>query len=276
MPALTFTDAGGDVLNLNNGSNIKLLDLRGAGIPSLRHQTVQTPARDGETYIRTTVEPRFLIVELRIKGTNFADLQTQRRALITAFNPKVGVGTLKWTPDATVYAIDCLIEQGVGFANYRGTFFEDALVSFRCPDPMWRGATLNEETVTNSGSGLSFPISFPISFIDGLGTTIINNIGDVPSFPVITIPGACTNPIITNVTTGEKLSFPALTLSAGESLIIDCDARTAKVGTVSKIALLSADSEFWTLASGNNTITFATASGTAIASVDYYTRLLGL
>ncbi len=276
MPGLTFTDTNGGVLNLNNGTNIKLLDLSGAGIPSLLHQTVKTPARPGETYIRTTVEPRFLIVKLRIKGTTFANLQTQRRALITALNPTLGVGVLKWTPDATIYAIDCIVDQGVGFTDYLGPFVEDVLVSFRCPDPMWRGATLNEETVVNSGSGLSFPISFPISFLDGTGTTIINNTGDVDSFPTITVPGACTNPTITNTTTGKTLQFVGLTLSAGQSLIIDCDARTAKVGSVSKIALLSADSEFWTLAPGNNTITFGVSSGTVTANVDYYTQFLGL
>jgi hypothetical protein len=276
LPALTFTDADANVTDLNDGTIFKLLGIRDAGIPALWHQTVKTPSRDGETYIRSQLEQRFLILELAVIGTSFTNLQTHRRTLITALNPKTGVGTLKWTPDATVYAIDCIVEQGVGFRRHLKPLAELATVSLRCSDPTWYNPTINEETVANSGSGLSVPITVPLSFADGEGTTVINNVGDVASRPTITVPGACTNPIITNTTTGKKLQFVGLTINGGQSLIIDCDLRTAKIGSTSHIDKLSADSEFWALEPGNNTVTFGIDSGTVTADVDYYTRWIGV
>ena len=276
MPALTFTDADAGVTDLNDGTKFKLREVRGAGIPALQHDTVRTPGRDGATYVRTILDQRFLVVDLWLLATSFADLQVQRRTLIAALNPKTGVGTLKYTPDATLYAIDCLVERGVGFTQYRGPLMERATISFRCPDPTWRTLPQNEETIDNSGSGLSVPITVPLSFADGMGTTVINNTGDVDSLPVITVPGACANPIITNTTTDKKLQFVGLTLSGGETLTIDCDARTAEVDGASVIAKLSSDSEFWALEPGNNSVTFSIASGDVDATVKYFTRFLGV
>jgi hypothetical protein len=277
VTALTYTDADGNVIDLDDGTVLSLLGaLRNAGIPSILHDTVKTPNRDGETWKRLTFEPRFLGLNLTVQGSSFSDLQDQHQTLITALNPALGVGTLRYTPAATLYAIDCLVEDGPRFNNYRGPLMDRVAISFRCPDPTWYNPTENNETVANSGSGLSVPITVPLSFADGTGTTIVNNLGNMPSFPDITIPGACTNPIIRNTTTGKKLQFVGLTINAGQNLVIDSKLRTAKIGSINKIDFLSADSGFWTLEPGNNVITFSVSSGTVTALVDYLTRFLGV
>lgn len=285
MPALTFTDADAAVLDLNDGADFKLLRIHDAGIPALRHDTVKTPSRDGATYVRTILEERFLIIELAVMGSSDADRHTQRRALITALNPKTGVGTLKYTPAGTLYAIDCLVERGVGFRNYRGPQKELATISFRCPDPTWYDPTINSDTIDNSGSGVSVPLVFAspgLSFADGVGTTVFNNAGDVDSYPDIVLVGPCTDPIFTNTTTGKKLQFVGLTVASGHGLAIDCAARTAVTTTgiplvsTNVISTLSSDSEFWPLVPGNNSVTFAIASGDVTATLRHYTRLLGL
>ncbi len=277
ITALTYTDADGNTIDLDDGAVLSLLGaIRNAGMPPIVQDAVKTPNRDGETHKRMIFEPRFLGVNLTVRGSSFSDLQDQHQTLLTALNPRLGVGTLKYTPAATLYAIDCLVEDGPRFNNYRGPLMDRVAISFRCPDPTWYNPTENNETVANSGSGLSVPITVPLSFEDGTGTTVINNLGNMASFPDITIPGACTVPIIRNTTTGKKLHFVGLTINAGQSLVIDSKLRTAKIGSISKIDFLSADSEFWTLEPGNNVITFSVSSGTVTALVDYLTRFLGV
>jgi phage-related protein len=281
VAALTFTTADGDVIDLNDGTVLSLRGaLRNTGMPPVLQDTVKTPNRDGETWKRMIFEPRFLGLNLTVQGSSFSDLQDQHQTLLTALNPRLGVGMLKYTPAATLYAIDCLVEDGPRFNNYRGPLMDRVAISFRCPDPTWYDPVENNETVANSGSGLSFAgsgVSFdPLSFADGTGTTTINNLGNMASFPTITVPGACTNPIIRNTTTGKKLQFVGLTIGSGENLIIDTKLRTAKIGSISHISKLSADSEFWTLEPGNNVITFSVSSGTVTALVDYLTRFLGV
>ena len=264
--ALTFTDADSAVHDLDDGTIFKQRSVRNAGIPPVEHDTVRTPSRDGETYIDTFIPPRFLIVQLVIQGTSWANLLANRRTLVQALNPTLGVGTLKWTPDATVYAIDCILERGVGFSDNRGPKRENATISLRCPDATWYNPTANTPTVAGASAGLGVPVEVPVDIEGTKGSAVINNTGDVESFPVITLPGPFQDPTITNVTTGKKVRFVGLTVLNGETLTIDHLARTAKVGSTSHISKLSADSEMWPLATGNNTatsarVTFPTPTG---------------
>jgi phage-related protein len=72
-----------------------------------------------------------------------------------------------------------------------------------------------------SNNGLSFPLTFPISFgsiTGGQGT--IANIGNVISYPIITIVGTCSDLAITNETTGESMNINIGLLDT-DTLIID-------------------------------------------------------
>ena len=274
--ALTFTDADSAVHDLDDVAIFKQRSVRNAGIPPVEHDTQRTPSRDGETYIDTFIPPRFLIVQLVILGTSWANLLANRRTLVQALNPTLGVGTLKWTPDATVYAIDCILERGVGFSDNRGPQRENATISFRCTNPFWYNPTANTPTVAGASAGLDVPVEVPVDIEGTAGSAVINNTGDVESFPVITLPGYFRDPTITNVTTGKKVRFVGLTVLSGDTLTIDMAARTAKVGSTSVISKLSADSEMWSLATGNNTVEVVLEAGAITATVTYFTRFLGV
>lgn len=274
--ALTFTDADAVVTDLNDLVAFGLEDVRGAGIPGLRHDTVKTPSRDGETYVRTILEPRFLIVQLAVFGTTWAAHLANRRTLVTALNPKTGVGTLQYTPDATAYAIDCLVERGVGFSKSLGAFTERATISFRCPDPAWFDPAEASILAAITG-GLSIPMTIPMSIGALTETKVIANAGDLDVFPTITVPGVpFTNPTITNVTTSKKLALTGITVNIGETLTIDMEAKTVKVGSTSVIDKMTSASEFWSLAKGNNTVKFETSSGFGSFTLTYNTKFLGV
>jgi hypothetical protein len=282
MPtALTFTDPDSNVLNLNDDTNFVLRAIRGTGSPPLLQQAVRTPLQDGETYIRTLLEPRFIVLQLRLRGSSLANLQTRRRSLLTAFNPKLGVGLLKYKPDSAgqEYAIDCILERELPMNERLGTLMDRATVSLRCPDPTWYDPTQNTPTHTVTPTALAFPIEFPIQFGPKFDSTVINNIGDVQTWPVISNDdGAFDGVKIANTTTGKYLNFPTLSVASGETLIVDMGAKTAELDGISVVNKLTPDSQFWSLAKGNNTvvITMQRMTTDPVAwSIDWYKRFLG-
>jgi hypothetical protein len=254
--------------------------IRGTGIPPLAQQAERTPLQDGETYVRTLLDRRFIVLQLRLLGTTWANLQARRRSLVTALNPKLGVGTLKWTPDATTYAIDCILERELPMNERLGTLMDRATVSLRCPDPTWYDPTLNEPTHTVTPTELEFPIEFPIQFGPKFISTVVDNTGDVVTWPTISNDGGAFSGVkIENVTAGKFVSLPGLSVASGETLTVDMGARTIEVDGISVLDKMTSNSEFWSLATGNNTvkITLARMPTAPVAwSVDWYKRFLGI
>jgi len=278
---LTYTDANANVLDLHDSTNYRLRELRGAGIPGLDHHAVRTPLQDGETYIRTLLEPRFLIVALRLMGTSFENLQVQRRLLVRRLNPKLGEGTLKWKPDSAgvEYGLKCYIERGADFTNHEGPRTEFATLQLYCPDPTWYDTAQNVPTIAVTPTQLAFPVTFPIQYGPDNASSVQNNTGDVETWPVISNDdGAFSDPKIENVTTGKYLNFDGLDVASGETLEIDMKARTVELEGVSVLDRLTTDSEFWPLATGNNTvkITVPGSTGSVTWSFDWWTRFLGV
>jgi hypothetical protein len=90
---------------------------------------------------------------------------------------------------------------------------------------------------TAGGGGLVFPLVFPLVF--GSGTSIADlvatNTGTVTTWPVFTITGPVTGPVVTNTTTSQALVFnPSFVVAAGQTLTIDTDARTVTLAGVNR------------------------------------------
>jgi len=113
--------------------------------------------------------------------------------------------------------------------------------------------------------------------------------GSFAEYPVVTILGPITNPVLTNVSTGETLDFTGITIAALDSYIIDCrfgyktvkDAagtnKIADLTTASDLATfhLAADPE---VSGGANafTLTGSGTTGATTVTVAYYNRYVGL
>lgn len=280
---LQFVNGDGNTLLLDSkGSNLKLRRLLGTGIPDVTHQTVRTPNRDGETYTgRSILEPRFLIAEISTTELcTWQDESALRRNIATLLNPKLGTGTLTFTPDdVNYYRIPAILERGAGIdANaLPDGMLRSLALSFRCFDPAWTGLSRNTQLFAVLNAGLDIPLEVPVDIVGGSVTAIITNAGDLDSFPIITIPGLVVDPSITNDTSGKVLSFSGLTVAAGSSLIVDMDERTAEVGGVSVMQFRTAVSEAWPLEPGANSITIAAqAAGASIWTFSWYTRYAGV
>lgn len=145
------------------------------------------------------------------------------------------------------------------------------------------GAIFNTALTTTQRNSL-------VAAIDGgyAASKTITYTGSFRAFPVITILGPITDPVLTNVSTGEDLDFTGITIAGGDSYTIDCrfGYKTVKnaAGT-NKIADLSSGSDLATfhlgadpeVSDGANAFTLTgtgTDSNTQV-TVAYYERFVG-
>jgi hypothetical protein len=141
---------------------------------------------------------------------------------------------------------------------------------FRAADnPYWQDAT---------DSSLGFGTLEPETFFGDMplklardsisGGALVDNTGEVETWPVWTLIGPGTSFTLTNDTTGQTMKIVAALL-AGESFVIDTrpgrKTVTKNDGT-NLYPFLTTDSSLWTLAPGLNTVT-ATLEGATVDSI---------
>ena len=134
-------------------------------------------------------------------------------------------------------------------------------VTLWATDPHIYDSTVQTTIITLPlyNSGVAWAAAWPISWGTAAtaGSASINNAGNFETRPLMTLAGPVTNPTITNVTTGQFLTFQGLTMGGGDSLVLDFNAHTAILnGTTNERGLLTATSSWFKLAPGNTTVAF--------------------
>lgn len=285
---LWWVSPEGDELFLDDpGDKLRLFALDGTGIPGVRNQVARTPNRDGETYLEDSfLDPRFLTARCQVVGVScWEDEAAMRLNLAAKLNPKMNaLGTLTYVPAARdapdiEYEIDAIYERGLEYVNLNNGLLRSVAIVFRCPDPSWRITPANTFTLVVSPSGLSVPISVPLSFAASEETQVVVNTGHLESFPTITItPGVsgCTNPEIRNDTSGKLFRINRSFVS-GDSIVIDMDAPTAVLNGVTNLFPdVTSDSEVWSIERGSNTIAADVSVGGATFVGSWFSRFLGV
>lgn len=147
-------------------------------------------------------------------------------------------------------------------------------VQWKAPDGIWEASEQDEVTVgadiATAGGGMSFPISFPMSFAPTMatGATTVTSVGAVPSHFIARLYGPCTGPSLVNTTTGEQITFKSsLSLGAGEYVEVDTRERSANWLSDASISRLG-DVDFtatswWRLEPGDNDIRYLPADADA-------------
>jgi hypothetical protein len=153
---------------------------------------------------------------------------------------------------------------GVGMAN----------VEWHCTDPRIYDNSLTSLSITQatgSGSGLTLPITFPITFGSGTsgGQATATNAGEFAAPWTATINGPVVNPRIENITAGLTLSFVG-SLASGESLVVSSVDRSVLLnGTASRYSWLTSTSQWFDLAPGDSAIRFAGTSGSGSMTFNF-------
>ena len=301
---VTFVAPGGERYPLNTPHQFGrwVISYSGLGTPPIEYITQRGPFQDGVTVKDFFLGPRLIQLLIRQEFCDRLDWWDGRAALLDAIRPNRQLtatgavpGVLEWClPDGRRRQINTFITEGPRFEpRVLGTWdelaFQEAL-RFVAHDPLFFDPI---EVVSAFALGLDsdliFPITFPIQFGSGevSDTLNITYVGTWKTFPTIVIVGPLENPIIRNVTTGEKLEF-SIDIAAGRTVTIDL---AYGVKTVvddlgnNLIGNLSADSNLatWHLApdpeatDGLNVITLTGLNPTGATSVElrYFTRYFG-
>lgn len=266
--------AGGDILLLNPG-------LLGAGFPSINNRAVQTPLRDGSTYIDTLFNARRMTAPLLVRAvTQVSELAVRRRQIVDALNPKYGQGIVQYAPleAGQVYEITAIVDGGVEFREPLGQVALLPLCNWVCEDPYWRAGVQSTSSGVSALGGWAIPWSIPWSITANAVTLAAQNDGDVAVYPLITITagGSGASGIsLSNDTTGKTFTLSLLTLAAGETLSVDMDGRTAVVGSTNVLGMGRLGS-IWSLAVGLNSVTVSMSSGSGTITISWPTRLAGI
>lgn len=286
---LTWLAANDDVLTIKDPSPstaFVYLTSSGFGGSENEIQTRRGAYQDGTTLQQVRLSPRSLTIRFLIMAADRAAVETARRRVAAAFNPRNGLGTLVWTQeDGSQYAIKCVAQsRSPVFPGGRatGNTWQEVIVDLKAPDPCWYDA--EPETLHMAGltGGATFPISFPCIFAVQGSTMAIVNEGDIAAPVRIQIPGPSLNPVVENLSTGEKIGLQ-MEVDEGETIVVDttygnliCRLQARNGTQTNAMQYLTAESTFWRLQPGVNIVTFSAPSGSVEVTIEYASRYTGV
>lgn len=260
--------------------------IRGRGMPPIRLVTEIVPLMAGTRTRDRQHDARTVACPIVFYEESIENVRAILRGRMRTFDPIRGDGTLRvLTPDGVERDLTCHYMAGFEITEAppdRGLSSDQAAQSgvlvFYADDPYWYDTTpLEEEYTTGVVTGLFFPIpnvttgSFVTLTSSAVFTTATIDLdADVPSWPVWTIRGPGSLPVLTNLLTGEVIDLSGnggLTIPAGEVVTIDTrpymKSVTLSDGTNLYPYLTDAGSDFWALQPGEQQVQIELNGATA-------------
>lgn len=225
-------------------------------------QNPDQPRQDYHGVIAYPTLSRGRIVE--VSGQIFSSSKAARGAIEDALSslfrledfPVLGSGfyDLSFDDDTgNSWNISVKVASVIKFDHARGEPIINFTVNLFSEDGKIRSQSINEE---NGIYGLygGFPLSteLPVALDDSVNTFTATNDGTIGAEAKITITGDIVNPKIVNITNGRFFGLD-LTVSSGETLIIDTAELTAEKNTVNVLANRSSGSNWLYVSPGENT-----------------------
>jgi hypothetical protein len=260
------------------GNGVQVLSIDGLeDLPSLRVQDETRGYQDGMLTGRDFLNARVIVMELQIMSdanNPFTTYLAQAKANL--ISQTSGVSTLKlYLPGRTVQVVYGRIRRRNIRIDPQYTYGKaTAHVEFFCPDPRIYNDTqssllLNPITGRLRTYNRTYNLAYTATSAGAYSGTV-TNAGNYETWPTFTLTGTMNAPVITNTTTGEKLSFPLVSLTGSDTLVVNSDLRTVTLNGASARNLLSTDSTWFSFDPGVTTsITASVASGTGLCTINY-------
>jgi|UPI0005D10F56 Phage tail protein len=267
MRKLTFTNSRGESVVLGNSAPFLVTKLDGTGAVDVDVQMQKSPFQDGRTFIDSLLDTRQITIEGAILSKNPLDLTSRRRKLVQVFNPKLGPGTLRYEYDGGVKEIQAIADASPVLPDRQNSPFQKFLLTLICPEPFWLDDKARVYEMSDFVGGMQFPLRLGTRFSMRGTKLTFKNLGDVEAPVEIRFSGACVNPKITNLTTGEFIKVNRQ-IQANETLIITTAFGNKRVeiddGSGSRTNAfnwIDLDSTFWQMKRGDNLIQYTTDDG---------------
>jgi hypothetical protein len=274
-----------------DGGGVQVLSIEGLeDLPTLRTQDEGRGYADGMFTGRDFLNGRTITMVLQVMGagaaaaTQFQTYMANVRQYL--LSQTTGTGVLQiYLPKVNPTSYTALGVQRVNARVRRRAVRIDpnytygraeVTVEFFCPDPRIYADTATTSSLNPTGGNFrtySANRTYNLAYnVAGSGTTsaTVTNNGNYETWPVFTISGACTNPRITNVTTGQYLTFPAVTLGASDTLVVNTDLKTVTLNGGAARNLLGNGSQWFSLpAQTPTTVLYTVASGSGLCNLSY-------
>ncbi|MBH0166281.1 phage tail family protein [Fictibacillus sp. 7GRE50] len=281
MRRLTFENSRGDSIEFYL-SPFFINSLTGIGEVTTDLQSQKSPFQDGDTYIDTLLQPRFINLEGEILESSVSENKDRRRELTRICNPKLGLGKITFEMDGEVKEINGTLDGGVFFPERGENHYQNFMITWKCPNPYWKSLNITEEPTFEP----LFQFPFEGTFEMGMqrDKRIIINDGDAPAPVLIEFYGPAVSPIITNNTTGEYIKVNK-TLAEDEFMRVDTTPGNKSVefvapdGTVKNVFnWIDLGSTFFQLSIGENEIEYSADSDIqgAIVNISYNKLYIGI
>jgi hypothetical protein len=213
---------GSDTYKVNT-DGLYLAGHSGLGDFPLYRLTQRGAQQHGDTDVGWRSDPR--VFELAFESTyGIRDLYVERSRLRRLFAPQNDLRLRFELANGDTREIACHRREAALPMQSPGALKERLVYQFRAANPFLVDPTQQSATWTlNVVSSVILPTTLPTFF----GSSIINDtqtiayLGDVDEYPVITIQGPLTNPIVEQQTTDEMLVLE-YALAAGQAVEIDC------------------------------------------------------
>lgn len=270
---LEFTNSRGETVELYDRP-FRLMSVVGLGDVEATIQTQKVAYGDGSNLIDALLNERNISIELNVVANTHGELEELRSRLGSVFNPKLQLGTLRYISDTQVREIKALANtvpfMPDGTSN-RSRTNQKVLIELVAPNPYWRSPIINSNELAAFVPLFEFP--FEDEFEVGMEghETVIENDSDVPIPIIVTVKGPTVNPKLTNITTGQMIRVKR-ELLAEDELVIDTDERTVLLNGVDVFPYIDLDTEFFSLAFGENVLKYTAESGTDTAILNIQTQ----
>lgn len=228
-----------DTLWGNENGGVGLTDFTGWLDYNLRGSNLERPGRHGSLPGQTYAEERVIELELTSIDDNPATLAALRRMTVPDEEPveeplAIWVGT-----EQPQLVMAKLKRRAIPTDHAWSVGHHRATLQFVASDPKRYAVTESTSPTVGLPSpgigGLTFPLTFPLTFgTPGTpGSTTVTNVGEAATWPVYTLTGPITGPIIT---TGDaKLRFANdFELALGQTIVIDSDSRSVLLDGVAR------------------------------------------
>lgn len=254
---------------IGSGYLTHILSVDGMASPVVQNSMYYLSGAHGARVPNSFWRERVITLDLLITGTNMTTYVAERNDVIEAFGlPRSGPQNLEIeTKDGR----DLMVEN-VQLRNMTGPFDDSSCVSgslrveLVSGDTYITGQTENSETLyLATGVGVGIPTVVPLSlaYTSG-GHEFITITGNGTYYPIITITGPVTNPIIKNYTTNLELQIEDV-FDGNDVLVIDMANQTVVLND-NYDYLDYTDGDFWALVPGSNDVGLSSATYDANAN----------
>jgi len=264
------------------GGDYHLANIEGLLIGGIEFSAFNIPQSNKAGFVSNFAHSKVISVDIAVRGSNMADFYNKRQALLKAIYPATNQSvTFTYTTENNrVYNFQGYLRTAVNEGERSGSY-QTVGFSVYVPSGTLTNGNLNSITLAETGvpTGAVLPWTLPVLLGTVSGSATLANTGNGSATVDIEITGPGEGFTILNQTTGKLFKVDGHTLVAGQKIQITGSTLTVTQSGVSIFQYVTSDSEFITLAPGNNNLALYVDSGATSdtqAVITWYNTYVGI